>query len=141
MARRSLGSATADQIQSVLVPEVIADDWRKWWDGVKRELKRNGHFVVPLKKSDPIVYLEAEISVQDRLMQEFRAARGLKARLVVMNEILKVLDELTDLPNISAEIESMLNAEIVSHQQTIPALALEAVFARDEFRRLSGRTC
>jgi transcription elongation GreA/GreB family factor len=134
------GSATADQIQGVLVPDVIADDWRKWWEGVKRELKRNGHFIVPLKKSDPIVYLEAEISIQDRLMQEFRAARGLKARLLVMNEILKVLDQLTDLPTVSAEIEGMLNAEIVSHQQTMPALALEAVFTRDEFRLLGGRT-
>ncbi len=134
------GAATADQIQSVLVPDVIADDWRKWWDGVKRELKRNGHFIVPLKKSDPIVYLDDEISIQERLMQGFRTARGLKARLLVMNEILKVFDQLTDLPGATAEIEAMLNAEIVSHQQTMPALALEAVFARDELRRLSGRS-
>jgi transcription elongation GreA/GreB family factor len=56
-----------------------------------------------------------------------------------MNEILKVLDQLSDLSAVSAEIELMLNAEIVSHQQTLPALALEAVFARDELRRLSGR--
>jgi transcription elongation GreA/GreB family factor len=133
------GSATVDQIQSVLVPDVIADDWRKWWEGVKRELKRNGHYVVPLKKSDPILYLEAETSIQERLMQDFRAARGLKARLLVMNEILKVLDQMTDLASASAEVEAMLNAEIASHQQTLPALALEAVFARDELRRLSGR--
>jgi transcription elongation GreA/GreB family factor len=134
------GSATVDQIQAVLVPDVIADDWRKWWDGVKRELKRNGHFVVPIKKSDPILYLEAETSIQERLMQDFRAARGLKARLLVVNEILKVLDQLTDQPAASAEVEALLNAEIVSHQQTLPALALEAVFARDELRRLSGRS-
>ncbi len=25
------GKATVDQIQSVLVPDVIKDDWKKWW--------------------------------------------------------------------------------------------------------------
>ena len=26
------GKATADQIQQVLVPDVIRDDWKKWWE-------------------------------------------------------------------------------------------------------------
>ncbi len=44
------GKATVDQIQQVLVPDVIRDDWKKWWDAAKRELRKNGHFQVPLKK-------------------------------------------------------------------------------------------
>ena len=28
--------ATIDQIQQVLVPDVIKDDWKKWWEGAKR---------------------------------------------------------------------------------------------------------
>jgi len=45
------GKSTADQIQQCLVPEVIEDDWKKWWEVAKREMKKSGHFVVPLKKS------------------------------------------------------------------------------------------
>jgi len=45
------GKATIDQIQQVLVPDVIRDDWKKWWEVAKRELKKDGHFVVPTKKS------------------------------------------------------------------------------------------
>src|SRR5215468_10807386 len=83
------GHATADQIQQVLVPEVIRDDWKKWWEAAKRELKKDGHFQVPLKKTEPIVYQVQEVSLQDRLLQEFRAAKGLKARIVVAAEVLK----------------------------------------------------
>lgn len=43
------GLATIDQIQKVLVPDVIRDDWKKWWEAAKKELKKDGHFQVPLK--------------------------------------------------------------------------------------------
>jgi transcription elongation GreA/GreB family factor len=133
------GAATAEQIQQVLVPEVIADDWKKWWEGVKRELKRDGHFVVPMKKSEPILFLETEVNVQKRLMAEFRAAKGLKARLAVVAEWLKHFNDMTDTESSIQEIETVLNNEIASHRQTQPALALEAIFIRDELRALSGR--
>jgi transcription elongation factor GreA-like protein len=75
------GKATVDQIQQVLVPDVISDDWKKWWETAKRELKKDGHFVVPAKKTEPVVYQVQETSLQDRLMADFRAAKGLKARI------------------------------------------------------------
>ena len=52
------GKATADQIQQALVPDVIRDDWRKWWETARREMKKDGHFVVPLKKTEPVVFQE-----------------------------------------------------------------------------------
>src|SRR5437867_6544915 len=63
------GRATVDQIQQVLVPDVIADDWKKWWEAARRELKKDGHFQVPIKKSDPIIYQAQEITLQDRLLK------------------------------------------------------------------------
>jgi transcription elongation factor GreA-like protein len=30
------GKATLDQIQQVLVPDVIRDDWKKWWETARR---------------------------------------------------------------------------------------------------------
>ena len=78
--------ATVDQIQQVLVPDVIKDDWKKWWEAAKRELKKDSHFQVPLKKSEPIIYQLKEVSLQSRLLAEFRAAKGLKARLNVAQD-------------------------------------------------------
>src|ERR1700728_4470198 len=88
--------ATVDQIQAVLVPDVIKDDWKKWWEAAKRELKKDGHFQVPLKKTEPIIYQAKEITLQDRLLGEFRAAKGLKARIAVAGEVLKNAPDLGD---------------------------------------------
>ncbi|MGP8198722.1 MAG: GreA/GreB family elongation factor [Limisphaerales bacterium] len=129
------GRATVDQIQQALVPEVIEDDWKKWWEAAKRELKKNGHFQVPLKKSEPLIYQAKEVSLQDRLLAEFRTAKGLKARLNVAHEILKSLSDLSDKNAAAKEVIQALNAEIATHQRTQPSVALEAVFVRDEIRQ------
>jgi transcription elongation GreA/GreB family factor/transcription elongation factor GreA-like protein len=132
------GRATMDQIQQALVPEVIEDDWKKWWEAAKRELKKNGHFQVPLKKSEPIVYQAKEVSLQDRFLAEFRAAKGLKARLNVAHEILKSLSDMDDKSAVAKEVILALNAEIATHQRTQPAVALEAIFVRDEMRQATA---
>src|SRR5205809_3766027 len=132
------GKATADQIQQVLVPDIIRDDWKKWWEAAKRELKKDGHFQVPLKKSEPVVYQAKEVSLQDRLLGEFRAGKGLKARIAVAGEILKNAHDLADKQAGAKEIIAALNAEIPNHQRTQPAVALESIFVRDDIREMGG---
>lgn len=132
------GRATLDQIQQVLVPDVIADDWKKWWEVAKRELKKDGHFQIPLKKSEPLIYNIKEVTLQNRLQDEFRAAKGLKAKLQVASEVHKSLIDLTDPKTAATDVIAVLNADIASHQRTQSALALEAVFLRDELRTAAG---
>lgn len=128
------GRATLDQIQQILVPDVITSDWKKWWEVAKREMKKDGHFIVPLKKTEQIQLQEQLTTLQDRLMNEFRAAKGLKARTAAAGEMLKSFEDLADKDALMAEVIPALNAEIVSHQRTQPAVALDAIFARDDLR-------
>jgi transcription elongation GreA/GreB family factor len=132
------GKATVDQIQQMLVPDVIRDDWKKWWEAAKRELKKDGHFQVPLKKTEPIVYQVREVSLQDRLMSDFRAAKGLKARITVAGELLKSIADLSDQKAAATEVVAALNTEITAYQRTQPAVALEAIFVRDDIRQAAG---
>jgi transcription elongation GreA/GreB family factor len=132
------GHATVDQIQAVLVPDVIKDDWKKWWEAAKRELKKDGHFQVPLKKTEPIIYQVKEISLQDRLLADFRAAKGLKARIAVASELLKNIADIENRSAAATEVITALNAEINTHQRTQPAVALEGIFVRDDIRSQTG---
>jgi len=132
------GKATVEQIQQALVPDVIRDDWRKWWEAARRELKKDGHFQLPLKKSEPIIYQVKEVSLQERLMEEFRAAKGLKARILVASELLRNAHDLTDKAAAATEVIATFNTEIPSYQRTQPAVALEAIFARDDMRVATG---
>jgi len=132
------GKATLDQIQQVLVPDVIADDWKKWWETARHEMKKDGHFVVPSKKSEPIVYQAQEISLQDRLLADLRAAKGLKARVAVATEIVRNAADLTSKEAAAKEAIALLNADIPSHTRTQTAVALEAIFARDDLVAATG---
>ncbi len=132
------GKATADQIQQALVPDVIRDDWKKWWETARREMKKDGHFIVPLKKTEPVVYQAKETSLQDRLMANFRTAKGLKARVAVVGEVVRSASDLADKQAAAGEIVAGLNTDIASYQRTQPAVALEAIFARDELRQIAG---
>ena len=131
------GKATTDQIQQVLA-DVITDDWKKWWETAKREMKKDGHFIVPVKKTEPVVYQAQETSLQDRLLADFHKAKGLKARVAVVTEIHKAVSDLKDKLAMANEVIAALNPDIASHQRTQPAVALEAIFARDELRAATG---
>jgi transcription elongation factor GreA len=132
------GKATVDQIQHALVPDVIRDDWKKWWEVAKREMKKDGHFIVPVKKTEPVVLQAQETSPQARSLADFRKAKGLKARAAVVAEILKMISDLADKTTLANEIISALNTDIASHQRTQPAVALEAIFARDDLHQAAG---
>ncbi|MBI3415326.1 MAG: GreA/GreB family elongation factor [Verrucomicrobia bacterium] len=132
------GRATQDQLQQVIVPDIIADDWKKWWEVARRELKKDGHFVVPTKKSEPIIYQAEEVAPQTRFLADFRAAKGLKIRHTVAGEMLKNLEDFADKAGTASEVINTLNAEITSHQRTQPALAMEASFVRDDIRAACG---
>lgn len=132
------GRATLEQIQQTLVPDVIGDDWRKWWEVAREEMKKDRRFQIPTKKNLPITYQAGEVSLDERLLREFRAAKGLKNKLAVGAELLKNANDLTQRSTTLAEVISGLNADIASHQRTQPALALEAIFLRDELHALAG---
>src|SRR6185437_4797519 len=109
-----------------------------WWEAAKKELKKDGHFQVPLKKTDPVIYQAKEVSLQERLIGEFRSAKGLKAHVAVATEVLKNAGDLSDKRAAAKEMISTLNTEIGSYQRTQPAVALEGIFVRDDIREMAG---
>src|SRR4026209_715034 len=114
------GRATLDQIQQVLVPDVIRDDWKKWWEVAKRELKKDGHFQIPVKKTDPVTYHEKVIALDDQLLSDFRIAKGLKAKVAAAHEILKSFPDIADKKTVAREVITALSADNTSHQRTQP---------------------
>ena len=128
--------ATTAKVQEALVPDVIdKDDYKKWWETARREMKKDGHFKLPTKKTEAIEYQSQEIPLQERLQQDFSSARGLKARLAVTVEIAKNASDLDDVAAMVEGTFGKLNEEITSHAKTQAPLALEAVMARDDLAK------
>lgn len=132
------GKASLEQVQQVLVPDVIRDDWKKWWEVARKEMKKDGHFVIPVKKTDPIIYQVKEVTLDDRLIGDFRVAKGLKAKIAAAYEALKSFPDVANKTPVGQEMITALNSDIASHQRTQPAVALEGVFMRDDIRQQAG---
>ena len=58
------GKATQAQISGWLSGEVFSEaEFKRWWDSTKKLLKKEGHFLIPTKKNDPIELRDAPVSV------------------------------------------------------------------------------
>ena len=128
------GQANVSQIQEALVPDVIDADWKKWWADAKKEMKVDGHFQLPVKKSEPLIYHAQELSAHDQLMSNLRDSKGLKAQLAAANEIFKGIGDIDNKNEVLSEIIDVLNLAIKNHINIKPSLSLEAILFRDFIR-------
>jgi transcription elongation GreA/GreB family factor len=78
------------------------------------------------------------MSLQERLIEDFQKAKGLKARISIAMEMMKSMADLTDKQVAVETILPALNEDINSHQRTMLPTALEGVFIRDELKKAVG---
>jgi transcription elongation factor GreA len=126
------GKATQDQISNALMPEVFNEtDWKRWWDGAKKALKKDGHFSLPAKKGEPILLREQAVSRVDEVLEQFFRARQLKDQLAALDAIIKNLDGFAD----PAPLRPVLAATEDASRKSLklrPAAAFELLLARNE---------
>jgi transcription elongation GreA/GreB family factor len=137
----SLGAqATADNIQTLLSPDVIpAADYKKWWDSAKRALKKNGHFYVPGKKNEALRQLDAPSALGDSALEHLRLANGPKAILAALGTLAKYWPEIKSEPVLN-EIAELLEATLSKIPKSQLPIQIELALARDEFFVQAGRT-
>jgi transcription elongation GreA/GreB family factor len=127
------GKATQDQIAQSLAPEVFTEnEFKKWWEATKKALKKDGHFAVPTKKSDPVELREAAVSHADQYLEHFKNARQLKDQLNALDQIVKNLAEFTDPASQLAPALAVADDQARKNQRLNPAQALEFLLTRDE---------
>jgi len=132
--------ATADNIQALLSPDIIAAaDYKKWWDSVKRAMKKNGHFYVPGKKNEALRKLDAPSALGDSALERLRLANGPKAILIALVTLAKHWPEIKSEPILN-EIAELLEATLSKIPKSQLPTQIELALARDEFFAQAGRT-
>ncbi len=85
---------TQDELTKILVPSVFKEpDFKKWWDSTKKLLKKNGHFSLPVKKTEPILFRSEAVSRAEQHLSAFHAARQVKDQISAVEKILRDLEE------------------------------------------------
>lgn len=132
------GRILPDDIAKILVPRVQTEaEFKRWWENAKKLLKKDGHFNVPAKKNQPLELREQALSRTEELLAALAGARQLKQQMVVVDEILKSLDEFED----TSKLQQVINAlEITASQQTTmnPSISVEALLAREDIMNKKG---
>ncbi len=127
------GKASQEQIAQAFVPAVFSDaDFKKWWEPTKKALKKDGHFVVPAKKTEPFELRDAPVSHADQFLSTFANARQLKDQLTALDQILKNLPEFTDPAAQLAPVLTTADSQARKNQRLNTAQALELLLTRDE---------
>jgi hypothetical protein len=83
--------------------------------------EKSGHYSIPTRKTDPILYQPSITSLQQRYLNDFKQARGFKPKLTLLNKALQVLSEFDDPQSFANEILPVLNQEIATHQEVKPS--------------------
>jgi transcription elongation GreA/GreB family factor len=126
------GKATQDQVAQALMPEVFNEtEWKRWWDGAKKALKKDGHFSIPAKKGEPILLREQAVSRVDEVLEQFFHARQFKDQLAALDAIIKSLDGFADPGRLRPVITATEDASRKSLKLR-PAAAFELLLARNE---------
>ena len=91
------GSATVSQIGQMMIGDLFGEaDWKKWWSGTSKALKRDGYFHIPTKKTEPIKLRGEKVSRADELVAFFNGARQPKEQAAALDQMIKLHSEFSD---------------------------------------------
>ena len=102
-------------------------EWKRWWDSTKKLLNREGYFLIPAKKSEPIQLRAEKVSRANELITFFGQARQPKEQAAALDQIIRFHNEFdnpeTQLQPIISTIE-----EAAARITVNPALVFELVW-------------
>ncbi|MGH8092697.1 MAG: hypothetical protein ACREIF_04420 [Chthoniobacterales bacterium] len=127
------GKATQAQIGTWLLGDIFSEpEFKRWWESTKKLLKKEGNFLLPVKKTDPVELRTGPVDRARELLGAFHQARQLKEQTATLDQIIKSHQEFKEpgkqLQPLIGEIEEAARR----NQRLNPALAFEFVVGRDD---------
>ncbi len=127
------GKATQTQISGWLLGDLFSEpEFKRWWDSTKKLLKKEGHFLIPAKKSDPIELRAAPVSHADEMLTFFSQARRPKEQGAALDQIIKLHHEFAEPAKQLQPLVDTIEETARRNQRLNPALSFELVLGRDD---------
>lgn len=136
----SLGrSATAANIESTLCPDVIpVSEWKKWWEGARRGMRQDGHFVIPTSKNTPIEMREAPPPKKGIDPGEFDSVKGAKAQAAWISSALKHGGQIAAKRAAYAKVVTRAEETLRKTKHSLNVDFAQLALVRDEIAALVG---
>ncbi len=118
-----------DKVKGRIVPD---EKYKSWWESAKKKIRADRRFVLPSKRNLPFELREEDISPSDALIGDFNEAKDVKAKIAILELMLKDLslfdDPTTQLKDVIGSISPLF---VVAFRKS-PASAVELLIARDD---------
>jgi transcription elongation GreA/GreB family factor len=139
LAVTSLGrEATAARVEEALVPHLFqAEGWKKFWESAKRAMRKDAHFVIPGKRTDPIQYLESAPDTKAGGLEELQEAVGAKRVMDALEKLQKGKTP-TELKQFAEEAFKLVDAAAQKIPKSQVSQVAELALARAEFSVVAG---
>lgn len=127
------GQGTVQQISEWLIGDIFDEAaWKRWWESTKKILKKDGHFSVPTKKTDPVQLREAPVSQAEELLSAFHQARQSKDQAATLDQIVKFYDQFPEPAKQLQPVVIAIEQTAMRNQKLHPALSFELILGRDD---------
>ena len=132
--------ATPTQIAALLTPDVFSGEpeFKRWWEGAKKALKKDGKFVIPAKKTEFVEMREETLDQNKNILARFATARTLKSQLAVLDEVSKNIEDFKGSPEGLVDVLVEAGKSAVRNQRLDIDAAFELLVTRDEIANNTG---
>jgi transcription elongation GreA/GreB family factor len=142
LVRRTLksngGTMKIDALERELIGSVVPEEnYKKWWDGAKKQLRESRAAVVPTKRTEPLVLRDENVSPADSLLQDFEVARDFKAKARALEAIIKDFKHFKDNTEAQEAINKSIDESVRKGMKLHLGQALDLLVGRDELMAAS----
>ena len=118
---------------------IVSDEkYKSWWESAKKKIRADRRFLLPSKRNLPFELREEDVSPSDALVSDFNEAKDVKAKISILESILKDLSVFDDPGSQLNELIASISPLFVvafrrSYHTNLPvASAVELLIARDD---------
>ena len=127
------GKATVQQISEWLIGDIFNEaEWKRWWESTKKLLKKEGHFAIPTKKSEPVQLRAEKISHGDEVLEFFKQARQPKEQVAALEQIIKLHHEFKEPEKQLQPVVATIENAAARNQKMHPEFTFELIIGRDD---------
>ena len=124
-----------DQLEEMLKGYVIPEGkYKSWWESTKKKLRENMQFIVPAKRTDPLELREDDFDPSQGLIEQFRAARDLRAKVKAVEAIIKEINAFKDHQDNLIELVAEISEIARTGVKLQYAPAVELILIREELQ-------
>lgn len=129
-----------DKLEEFLKGYVIPEGkYKSWWESTKKKLRENMQFIVPAKRTEPLELREEDFDPSQGLIEDFRGARDLRAKIKAIESIIKEINAFKDHQDNLIELIDEISEVARKGVKLQYAPAVELILIREELQtKLKG---